>query len=81
MTLNQAFPIVDHSGTMSDAFRTWTQGVDLGTPILYAGNPDGVVEARQYQLCINTTGTTGSLIYVKMLPDVGGDRRQGWVAA
>lgn len=78
--LNSAFPIVDDKGFMSDSFRFWTLNTDLSNPIVGAGSPEGVVTARQYQFYINTSGTTGSLLYIKMLPDIGGDRSQGWVA-
>jgi hypothetical protein len=44
------------------------------------GSPEGVVEARQYSLYINSAGTTGSIEYRKMLPDIGGDITQGWIA-
>jgi len=80
VSLNRAFPIVNSDGTMSDAFALWTQEGDLARPLRYAGNPDGNVQARQYQFCINTSGTTGSLLYIKMLPDVGGNKLLGWVA-
>jgi hypothetical protein len=78
--LNPAFPIVGDNGVMADAFRVWTQGVNLGTPIVNSGSPEGVVAARQFQLCINSAGTTGTLLYVKMLPEISGDRKRGWVA-
>jgi hypothetical protein len=77
---NQAFPIVNDDGTMSDAFRTYLLQVDLSNPVVGSGSPEGVVEARQYQFYINSTGTSGTLLYIKMLPEIGGDRSQGWVA-
>lgn len=78
--LNVAQPIVDAKGTMEQPFRQWTQEASLGIPIIGQGNPEGVVEARQYSLYIDTTGTTGSIEYRKMLPDIGGDVKQGWIA-
>ena len=78
MMYNHSLPVTDK--TASDPFRFWMAGVDLGTPITGVGSPEGVVQARQFQLYINTTGTTGTLLYIKMQPDIGGDRKQGWVA-
>jgi len=77
---NHSLPIVNASGGSSDAFRKWMATTQLGTPIIGDGSPEGVVEARQFQLYINESGTTGSLLYVKVNPDVGGDRTQGWIA-
>lgn len=78
--LNVAQPIVDARGTMEQPFRQWTQEASLSIPIIGEGSPEGVVQARQYSLYINSLGTTGSIEYRKMLPDIGGDVTQGWVA-
>lgn len=78
--LNAAQPIVEPDGTMAQPFRQFTQDASLSIPIVGTGSPEGVVEARQYSLYINSTGTTGSIEYRKMLPDIGGDKTQGWIA-
>ena len=78
--LNVAQPIVESDGTMAQPFRQFTQDASLSIPIVGSGSPEGVVEARQYSLYIDSTGTTGSIEYRKMLPDIGGDTKQGWVA-
>lgn len=78
--LNVAQPIVEPDGTMAQPFRQFTQDASLSIPIVGTGSPEGVVEARQYSLYINSAGTTGSIEYRKMLPDIGGDITQGWVA-
>ena len=76
--LNAAQPIVDNTGKMSQAFRTWTLDASLSIPIIGTGSPEGVVEARQFQLYINSAGAAGAIEYRKMLSDIGGDRTQGW---
>lgn len=76
--LNASQPIVDSSGKMSQAFRTWTLDASLSIPIVGTGSPEGVVEARQYQLYIDANGLAGSIEYRKMLSEIGGDRTQGW---
>jgi len=78
--LNAAQPIVQPDGTMAQPFRQFTQDASLSIPIVGDGSPEGVVEARQYSLYINSTGTTGSIEYRKMQPEIGGDVTKGWVA-
>lgn len=78
--LNVAQPIVEPDGTMAQPFRQFTQDASLSIPIVGSGSPEGVVEARQYSLYIDSTGTTGSIEYRKMLPDIGGNTKQGWIA-
>ena len=78
--LNVAQPIVESDGTMAQPFRQFTQDASLSIPIVGSGSPEGVVEARQYSLYIDSSGSTGSIEYRKMLPDIGGDTKQGWVA-
>ena len=78
--LNAAQPIVDPDGTMAQPFRQFTQDASLSIPIVGAGSPEGVVEARQYSLYINSAGGTGSIEYRKMQPSIGGDITQGWIA-
>ena len=78
--LNVAQPIVEADGTMAQPFRQFTQDASLSIPIVGSGSPEGVVEARQYSLYIDSTGSSGSIEYRKMQPDIGGDVTQGWVA-
>lgn len=78
--LNAAQPIVEPDGTMAQPFRQFTQDASLSIPIVGSGSPEGLVEARQYSLYIDSTGTSGSIEYRKMQPDIGGDVTQGWVA-
>jgi len=78
--LNVAQPIVEQDGTMAQPFRQFTQDASLSIPIVGSGSPEGVVEARQYSLYIDSTGSSGSIEYRKMQPDIGGDVTQGWVA-
>jgi hypothetical protein len=78
--LNVAQPIVEQDGTMAQPFRQFTQDASLSIPIVGSGSPEGVVEARQYSLYIDSTGSSGSIEYRKMQPERGGDVTQGWVA-
>lgn len=78
--LNQAQPIVDDNGTMAQPFRQFTQEAALSIPIVGTGSPEGVVEARQFSLYLDSSGGAGSIQYRKMQPEIGGDRSQGWIA-
>jgi hypothetical protein len=78
--LNAAQPIVDANGTMEQPFRQFTQEASLSIPIVGSGSPEGVVEARQFSLYLDDTGSAGSIQYRKMQPEIGGDRTRGWIA-
>jgi len=77
--LNATNAIVESNGTMSQAFRTWTISASLSIPIVGSGSPEGLLEARQYQLYIDSAGTAGAIEYRKMLSDIAGDRSKGWI--
>mgnify|MGYP000754813793 CR=1 FL=1 len=79
--LNAGQPIVESNGTMSQAFRQFTQEASLSIPIIGSGSPEGVIEAVQYSLYLDTTGAAGAIQYRKMLPSIAGDRKQGWILA
>lgn len=76
---NPANPIIFEDGTMQQAFRTLFGTIVDFLPIVGSGTPEGVVEARQFSLYIDSAGSTGSIEYRKMLPEIGGDRSMGWV--
>jgi hypothetical protein len=77
--LNVAQPIVQDDGTMSQAFRQFTQDASLSIPIVGAGSPEGVIEAAQYSLYLDSSGGASAIQYRKMQPEIGGDRTKGWV--
>jgi|TARA_R110000744_G_scaffold89606_1_gene174123 hypothetical protein len=72
--------IVDGQGMMQQAFRSEVNELIRFLPIVGAGTPEGVVDASQYSLYINSAGSTGTIQYRKMLPNIGGDTTKGWVA-
>lgn len=77
--LNVGQPIVEDNGTMSQAFRQFTQEASLSIPIVGTGTPEGVIEAVQYSLYLDGSGSAGAIQYRKMLPSIGGDRTKGWI--
>lgn len=76
---NQGQPIVDADGMMSQPFRAWTQGVSRLEILSGIGSPEGVVNAPQKTLYMNTTGAAGAVLYIKRDTNVGGDPKQGWI--
>lgn len=80
-SLNAADAIVDGEGKMQPAFRTWTIRASVGGLVLTGtGSPEGVIEAAQYTLYIDITTPTVPVQYRKMLANIGGDEKQGWIA-
>lgn len=77
--LNAAQPIVDDSGTMTQQMRTFAQQNTDNSLIIGIGSPESVVSANQGRIYMNSSGTTGSILYTKKLADIGGDISQGWV--
>ena len=81
MRLNAAVPVIDADGRMAAHFRDEMARLSRAVPILGTGSPEGVVDGVQGQTYINTSGSSGSIFYVKKSADVGGDATQGWIAA
>ena len=74
-------PIVETSGVMTRTFQEWQSLVTRQLPYNGTGSPETVVEAPQYSHYYDNAGGAGTIHYIKMLDDIGGDKRQGWVLA
>jgi hypothetical protein len=72
-------PITDDRMVMQQSYMQWTQDISQRIPIRGDGSPEGVVSAPQYTEYIDRTGTTGSIKWIKMLPNIAGDVKAGWV--
>lgn len=70
---------ITENNQMLQEFMLWTQAITNLQPIIGAGSPEGVQEAAQYTFYIDSTGTTGSILWCKMLPYIGSDRSMGWL--
>jgi hypothetical protein len=77
--LNAAQPVVMSDGTMHQSFRRWASIVTDQLPITGIGSPEGVIDAPQFAVYLNTIGGPGAVQYRKMLPEIGGDTKKGWV--
>ena len=79
--LNAHQPIVLEDGTMAQHFRDYMNRLNRLIPMNGTGTPEGVVDALQYTQYLDDAGAAGSILYIKMLPDIAGDTSMGWVAA
>lgn len=77
--LDEAEPIVDDNGVMLPATARWAELVSKTGVIVGTGTPEGSVEAIVSQLYMDDSGSAGSILYIKKLPDIGGDKSQGWI--
>jgi len=73
-------PIVDENGVMDDVFQRWVTQMTRLDLIVGTGSPEGVIEATVGREYLDDTGLAGAVKFIKQLPDIGGDRTQGWVA-
>ncbi len=71
-------PIVRDNGTMQEPFLLLALNVTNKLVVTGTGSPEAVLEAPQFSEYIDENGTTGSIKYVKMLTEIGGDRSKGW---
>ena len=72
-------PITD-GNKMTDGFQRWMSQVSRLDLIVGTGSPEGVIEATVGREYLDNTGAAGAVKFIKQLPDIGGDRTQGWVA-
>lgn len=71
--------IVDDKGVMLSRFTTFCLLVSKLGVLLGPGSPEGVVEATQTQLYMDTLGVASSILYIKRDSAIGGDRTLGWI--
>lgn len=71
--------IVDEDGNMTQEFLTWVNQVSGLQMLSGTGSPEGVVIAEQNALYRDEAGSTGTILYVKNLGDIGRDRSLGWI--
>lgn len=77
--LNISQPIVNPDGTPSQHFQLFLLQLANSVTIVSTGNPEAVLEAQQYCVYVDETVPAAPVTYRKMLPEIGGDRKKGWV--
>jgi hypothetical protein len=78
LKLSGTQPLVDENGLPEQAFREWALRVSNDMVLVGTGTPEGVITAAQYTLYVDETDPAIPVSYRKMLPEIGGDRSQGW---
>ena len=76
---NPNYPIVSENGIITRLFRKFINEVSEESLLIGTGTPEGVLEAKQGRRYMNDAGTTGSILYIKKLNDIAGDRKKGWI--
>ncbi len=77
--LSAAKAIVDDRGVMARQMRTFMNAVSRLFMLTGSGSPEGIVEARQRRLYLDTAGTAGSILYIKQVDSVTRDKKLGWI--
>ena len=77
--LSNTRPIVNDKGIMTQEARAYFNTITELLMITGQGSPENVISARIGALYTDVNGSTGSILYVKKLANIGGDQTQGWV--
>ena len=72
-------PIVDQAGNQTQQTRLYFKTITDQALIIGDGSPEGIVQAVEGATYQDRLGITGSIRYAKMVDDVGGDKKLGWV--
>lgn len=72
-------PFVDNVGVLTKPNRDVLRELQSWIPITGNGSPEGNTEALQFRFYIDKDGTTGTLLYIKKLAQIGDDPSKGWV--
>jgi len=72
-------PVLEDNLTMAQRFRAWTQLVSRLGILEGSGSPDGVIKALPTKQYMDTAGGAGTILYIKQVADIGGDKTLGWV--
>ena len=76
-------PVTEENSTQTQEMREWTQAVTNQLNFLEiavgTGSPEGVLVAGVNKLYRDSTGSAGSILYIKNLVDIAGDESKGWI--
>lgn len=78
--LGRSIKVVDSQGRATQELSLFFEAVSKLPVLIGTGLPENVIEASQGSLYLNESGAPGSVLYVKRLENIGGDRSQGWTA-
>lgn len=71
--------IVNEGGESTQRMAVWLAQVSDLSMKSGAGSPEGVVKGVFKAQYMDTTASTGSILYIKRDASIGGDATQGWI--
>lgn len=77
--LGRSIAVVDEDGRPTQELSIFSEEVARFNPIFGTGSPEGAEEARRGRFYIDTSGASGSVLYVKVQNDISGNRKEGWI--
>ena len=69
----------NEDGKLPQRTLEWSRQVTNLQVLTGSGSPEGVVAAQITTFYMDTSGSAGSILYVKQLADIGGDVTKGWI--
>lgn len=76
--LNFSNPLINSDGTATQHFQRFLLQISQTIQIISSGTPEAVIEAPQYSVYVDESTPSAPKVYIKMLPDIGGDKKKGW---
>ena len=71
--------LTNEHGILQPRAAKWTREVTRLSILEGAGSPEAVQEALPTRLYMDTSGTAGSILYVKRDANIAGDKTKGWI--
>ena len=72
-------PLVEENRTMTQQTRSFMNAVSRLAMLTGSGSPEGVQEALAERLYMDTSGSAGSVLYIKQVDSIDRDKTTGWV--
>lgn len=78
-SLDRVQPVVDDKGRPTQRLQSFSEDVFNMRTLTGVGSPEGVIEAAITVQYMDTAGGVGTILYIKKLSNIGGDRTKGWI--
>ena len=69
---------ITSNGILTQEARSYFRVITERALIIGSGSPEGLVEAEKGTTYMDEDATTGSIMYIKKLDEISGDRASGW---
>ena len=71
--------LVNENGTSTQIFQSYLNKLAQIWTVVGDGSPEGVLELPQYSTYVDESTPTAPVSYRKMIVEIGGDRKKGWI--